>query len=53
MQYVEPDLDAILINRYCRIEIDEEELEVTMTLVNGSTGQPMHANATSIYTASE
>jgi len=52
-QFVESDLQGSVVNRYCRIEINEEELEVTMTLVNGATGQPMHANATSTYTASE
>jgi len=52
VQFKEPDVEGV-VNRYCRIEIDEAELEVTMTLVNGATGQPMGTNATSTYTASE
>jgi len=49
VQFKELDVEGV-VNRYCRIEIDEDELEVTMTLVNGANGQTMH---TATYTASE
>jgi len=42
-----------VISRYCRIEIDEAELEVIMTLVNGESGDTLHTNAPTPYTASE